>query len=145
MEERKYGCKIVDLLTIGETTVLWAKAYQKALSDRRSTITNVFLDELQNRISDAFINILGINNKQHIINATRVLYSIYKPARTDLVDFYKQIKFDLRNNPERLQQVLALFSFNSLYPSIRRGDQEAVIQLLNSIKANLVPDLKAEL
>ena len=145
MEERKYGCKIVDLLTIGETTVLWAKAYQKALSDRRSTITNVFLDGLQNRISDAFINILGINNKQHIINATRVLYSIYKPARTDLVDFYKQIKFDLRNNPERLQQVLALFSFNSLYPSIRRGDQEAVIQLLNSIKANLVPDLKAEL
>ena len=145
MEERKYSCKIVDLLTVAETTILWAKKCQTALSARRSSITVNYLDELQNRISDAFITILGINNKQHLINATHVLYSISKPARTDLVDFYKQLKFDLRNNPERLQQVLAQFSFNSLYPNIRKGDQEAVIQLLNAIKANLTPDLKAEL
>lgn len=145
MEERKYSCKNVDLLTVGETTVLWAKTYQNALLARRSSITKEYLDELQNRINDAFINILGINNRQHLINATHVLHSISKPARTDIVDFYKQIKFDLRNTPERLQQILALFSFNILYPNIRKGDQEAIIQLLNTIKANLVADLKAEL
>ena len=145
MKERKYGCKIVDLLTIGETTVLWAKTYQNALFLRRSSITNEYLDELQNKISDAFINILGNNNKQRLINSTHVLRSISKPARIDIVDFYKQIKFDLRKNPERLQQVLILFNFNNLYPNIRKGDQEAVIQLLNTIKANLSPDLKAEL
>lgn len=145
MEERKYNCKTVDLLTIGETTVLWAKTYQTALFARRSSITNEYLDKLQNKISEAFINILGSNNKQHLINATRILHSIAKPTRIDIVDFYKQIKFDLRKNPERLQQVLALFNFNSLYSNIRQGDQEAIIQLLNTIKANLSPDLKAEL
>ena len=145
MEERIYGCKTIDLLTIAETTILWAKNCQDALSARRSSITIDYLDELQHKVSDAFVNILGVNNKQQLINATHILHSIAKPARTDLVDFYKQIKFDFRKNPERLQQILALFNFNIHYPNIRKGDQEALIQLLGSIKANLAPDLKAEL
>ncbi len=69
MEERKYGCKTIDLLTIAETTILWAKNCQNALSARRSSITIEYLDELQYKVSDAFVNILGVNNKQQLINA----------------------------------------------------------------------------
>lgn len=143
--ERKFNCKAVELLIVGETIVTIAATHQAELADRRASFIPAYFDKLKTDINNAYPNILGINNKQQLKDATQLLTNIAKPASTDLVDFNKQISFDFRKDATRLKQLKSQLGFAAHYEKLKTRDQEGLIELLNTFKTSMTPTLKTEI
>lgn len=142
---RKFPCKAIELLIVGETIVTVAATHTEALAKRRAAFTPAYFDELKTNIDKAYTNVLGVDNAQQMKDATQLLGSIMKPAKNDLVDFNKQLTFDFRKNATRLNQLKDQLGFAAHYTKLKSGDQENFIQLLAKFKANMLPDTKTEI
>lgn len=142
---RKFKCKAIELLIIGETIATVAATHVEALAKRRAAFTLAYFDELKTNIDKAYTDVLGVDNAQPMKDATQLLGSMMKPAKNDLVDFNKQLTFDFRKNATRLKQLKDQLGFTTHYTKLKSGDQENFIQLLAKFKANMLADTKTEI
>ena len=142
---RKFPCKAIELLIVGETIVTLASTHTEALAKRRAAFTPAYFDELKTNIDKAYTNVLGVDNAQPMKDATQLLGGMMKPAKNDLVDFNKQLTFDFRKNATRLKQLKDQLGFTTHYAKLKSGDQENFIQLLAKFKTNMLADTKTEI
>ena len=142
---RKFPCKAIELLIVGETIVTVAATHTEALAKRRAAFTPAYFDELKTNIDKAYTNVLGVDNAQPMKDATQLLGGMMKPAKNDLVDFNKQLTFDFRKNATRLKQLKDQLGFTTHYAKLKSGDQENFIQLLAKFKTNMLADTKTEI
>ena len=142
---RKFKCKAIELLIIGETIATVAATHVEALAKRRAAFTLAYFDELKTNIDKAYTDVLGVDNAQQMKDATQLLGSMMKPAKNDLVDFNKQLTFDFRKNATRLKQLKDQLGFITHYAKLKSGDQENFIQLLAKFKTNMLADTKTEI
>jgi hypothetical protein len=142
---RKFKCKAIELLIIGETIATVAATHVEALAKRRAAFTLAYFDELKTNIDKAYTDVLGVDNAQPMKDATQLLGSMMKPAKNDLVDFNKQLTFDFRKNATRLKQLKDQLGFTTHYAKLKSGDQENFIQLLAKFKTNMLADTKTEI
>ena len=97
-QTRKFKCKAIELLIIGETIATVAATHVEALAKRRAAFTLAYFDELKTNIDKAYTDVLGVDNAQQMKDATQLLGSMMKPAKNDLVDFNQQLTFDFRKS-----------------------------------------------
>jgi len=96
---------------------------------------------LINKIDEG-INILGVDPKAELHQATKKLNLIQEPALDDLNFIKKVIPVLFKNESSDIMNQLGYTKFHK---EARRGDQEALIHLLISFEENIDGELKARI
>lgn len=114
------------------------------LSAIRTTWTAPYADELVGRIDAAISGSLGIDPKKQLREATASVVNILAPARRDVSFFKTQIDQDFKKEPAKRNEILNSLGF-AILPSVQKGNQEALLQLLSAYKTNMTAVVKQEI
>lgn len=145
MSVRKYNYKDVDMLIAAETIVNRALSEISFLAEKRPKWKDDFFPSLLQRIQNAYSNYLGIDNALQLREATKILYSIQKPALDYLTEFKIQIERDFNSDKQTRGEILNRLGFKHHYKDAKAKNQEALIELLNKFRQNLSPDLEHQI
>lgn len=139
MSTRNYNYKDVDMLLASKTIAQALKEYINDLSMVRSTWTNEYAIGYTSKIDDVIDNVLGLDKKKELRQATARLSAIQAPALRNLSFLKTQIEVDYGDKAEEMLKVLG---FTKNLRNAQRGDQEALIQLLYSFKKNMTEEMQ---
>lgn len=143
--KRAYSGKDVDMLTACATIIGHAIDNSALLIAKRPLWADPFFPNLKNRIEDAFPSLLGIDNAQAMRQATVVVTGIQAQALIDLAEFKVQIEEDFKSNRPRRDEILTTLGFTAHLKAAQNKDQEALVELLNRFKTNMIATLSAEI
>ncbi|QYS87212.1 hypothetical protein JJC03_04780 [Flavobacterium oreochromis] len=138
---RNYGGKDVDMLIACSTLIENAILYKRHLQEKRKTWTDEFFSNLQDKISKALEEHLGIDSAKDLRNATSFLETIQVMAENDLAEVKIQIIEDFKKDSVRKLEILNQLGFSSY----KKGSQEGLVQILYQFKTNLTDALRDEL
>lgn len=142
--QRKFAGKDVEMLTSAATMLNAAIDNKAKLIQHRPGWVDPFFPNLVASI-DAGFQIVGVNNKQILIEATGLVLSIFKDARKELSTFKTMVVEDFKKDKTRRDQILSVLGFTKHLKSVQSGDQEAMVQLLITFSQNLTPALETEI
>lgn len=142
---RKYKTKDVDMLTASATIIENAIANKEFLQSKRSTWADPFFENLKAQIQTTTNTFLGIDAAQQMRQATQQVLSIQAQALQDLAEFKVQIDQDFKNTPAQKTEILTQLGFPAYLKPARKGDQEALVNLLFQFKNNLTPELNNQI
>ena len=142
---RNYNYKDVDMLLASKTIIESFKANLEELSLARTNWTVEYGNKLSAKIDDAIENYLGVDSKQELRDATNTLTAIQTPALHNVSFLKTQLEIDFNDDKKKLKEILKHLGFNTYLKAAQKKDQEALIQLLYSIKKNLSGKLKEEI
>jgi len=142
---RKYKIKDVDFIITSDTIIDSAIANQAFLETKRSTWTLLFFQAIRTQIDQATQDHLGVDNAKALRAATQVVYHIVAAAFIELAELKVQIEEDFKDNPAHVAEILNTLGFNKYLFDARKGDQEALINLLFQFKTNLTQQLNDEI
>ena len=143
--KRAYTGKDVDMLTVCGTIIDHATDNKTFLVSKRANWADPFLPDIKTRISNAFSDVLGIDNAQAMRDATQVVTGIQKNALRDLAEFKVQIMEDFKSNKKRRDEILNRLGFTAHLKDAQNKDQEALIELLLQFKKNMTTALQTEI
>lgn len=142
---RIYQGKNGDMLITCSTIIENAIANQSVLIEKRPIWADPFFTKLQERINNAFSNIIGVSSAEMMKRATRQVTTIQQKALKDIIDLHVQLEVDYEDDKERLKIVLDTLGMTTLYKEAQNKSQESLIKLLYQFKTNLTEELKAEI
>lgn len=145
MAERTYSYKDVDMLTASQTMVKHFKQHQADIEAMRATWADPFITDLEAKINNAISTYLGLDPKKDQRLATLTLLELQAKALKDLALFKVNIEADYATDTNRLNWLLTNLGFNAHHTAAQKGDQEALVQLLQQYKLNMTADLKTEI
>lgn len=143
--KRAYTGKDVDMLTVCGSIIDHAIDNKTFLVSKRSNWADPFLPDIKTRISNAFSDVLGIDNAQAMRDATQIVTGIQKNALRDLAEFKVQIMEDFKSNKKRRDEILNRLGFTAHLKDAQGKDQEALIELLLQFKKNMTTALQTEI
>lgn len=143
--QRKYPIKDVEFLITSDTIINSAIANQAFLGTKRSTWTLPFFQSIETQIENAIQTYLGVDNAKQLREKSQAVFAIVKPANTLLAEVKVQIEQDFKDTPEQKSEILNTLGYTTYYAKARRGDQEALIDLLYQFKTNLTPQLASKI
>jgi hypothetical protein len=88
---------------------------------------------------------LGIDSKKNLRNASMALNEIHIPARRDVSFFKTQIEEDFKDKPNLRDELLNNLGFTKYLRDVQKGNQEALIQLLNAFRKNMNDAVRKEI
>lgn len=141
---RAYHCKDVEVLNAGSSIVDNAMANLTEILTKRPLWANPYYPDLKARINTAFSTYLGVDSAADLRSKTSILLSVTAPAKAGLSTFKIGITEDYKKDKPRLNEILNLLGYTSLWKAVNNGDQEALIQLLFQFKTNMTPSLTTE-
>jgi hypothetical protein len=144
MNPRKYNCPDVDMLVASNVVLQNFDEYKTQLIAKRKTWADPFASNLGNKISNA-LDILGINTKTEQTTSTRRLVRRQNEGLDGLTTVKIQIEVDFEDDPDTLKLMLDKLGFSRFYSDAKKGDQEAMIQLLTAFKTNMTPELRRKI
>lgn len=139
MSQRNYSYKDVVMLMTSKTIAESLQNYRSELSLVRTNWTEAYVTELKGKITTAIEDFLGLDKKQSLREATRLLNEIKTPALRNLGFIKSQIEVDFGPNAAEILRTLGLTS------DIHIMGQEELIQLLYSFKRGMTEQLKTSL
>ena len=142
---RKYRCKDVEVLTVSSAIVSTAQENLATITAKRANWIDPFFPDLKTRIDTAFQTFLGVDNAADLRAKTQLLNSIMVPAQENLSTFKINVSADFKNNKPRLEEILTTLGFNQHWAQAKKGDQQALIELLYTFKTNMSADLQSEI
>ncbi len=137
--KKKYRIKNVDMLVAASTILESAIKNKDVLQQKRSTWRDPFFDDLKTKIDMAVQVYLGYDNAKELRQATMAINEIRKSALEKLAEFKVQVMEDFKEEELRRDEIIKQLGFNDNLEKSRRGDQEALIELLYQFKANISP------
>lgn len=143
--QRKYKIKDVDFIITADTIVDSAIANQAFLETKRSTWTMPFFLTIKTQIDKATQDHLGVDNAKQLRDSTQIIYDIVSAALIELAELKVQIEEDFKDNPTQKAEILNTLGFNKYFFDARKGDQEALINLLFQFKTNLTQQINDEI
>lgn len=145
LRNRNYNCKDVDMLMASRTIAENFRANIDVLSTVRTDWTVQYADNLMTRIASAMEKNLGIDSKKNLRIASAALAEIQIPARRDVSFFKTQIDDDFKAKPQKRDELLKNLGFAKHLRNVQKGDQEALIQLLNTFRVNMNETVRKEI
>ena len=141
----KYNVKSVDFLIASDTIVDSAIANQEFLVTKRANWTMLFFLAIKTQIDKAIQDHLGVDGAKQLRESTQIVYAIVANALTELAEIKVQIEEDFKDNPTQKVEILNTLGFTPYFFNARKGDQEALINLLYQFKKNLTQQLNDEI
>lgn len=145
MAKKTYSFRDVDMLMASKTIAENFLANISELAALRTNWSEEYARDLIQRIDTSMDSWLGTDAKKDLRQATAELGKIQAPAKRDLSFFKTQIDEDFKKDPKRRDEILKKLGFNTLLKKVQMRDQEALIQLLFSMKKNMSDSLKNEI
>ena len=139
--QRKFKVKAVDFIIAADTIIDSAIANQTFLETKRANWTMPFFQAIKLQIDDATQSYLGMDSARELRLATQQVYTIQGNALTELAELKVQIEEDFKDNPIQKKEILNTLGFTAHIFNARKGDQEALIDLLFQFKTNLSSEL----
>ncbi len=146
MEETEinYNYETVDMLL---ATLIIVKAFRDNIDffEAMRTIWNPdFADALEERTENALTNLVGVNHKIKLKQATNRVMDILKDARTDLYSFKVHVKADF--GKEEAAEILDQLGYNRFYRDIQdKNNQENLMSMLNNFRNVMNDGLKEKI
>ena len=144
-ETRAYKGKDAEMLITASVIAENATANKTFLVSKRPLWADPFLPNLKAKIDLAVQTYLGADNAKSLRLSTQVLLGIEKNALKDLADFKIGIEVDFASDKPRLAEILTQLGFTLYHKTAKKGDQEALINLLFQYKTNMIPTLQTEI
>jgi hypothetical protein len=104
-----------------------------------------YVNDLISRIDKLFQEVLGVNAKIDLKNATSSLKSIEVPAKKDLSMLKLQLEEGFRKQPKKRDDILIALGSSKYYRAAQSGNQESLIALLYNIKTNLSDKMRSDI
>ena len=142
---RNYKGKDAEMLITASVITENAIANKAFLVSKRPLWADPFLPNLKAKIDLAVQTYLGADNAKSLRLSTQVLLGIEKNALKDLADFKIGIEVDFASDKPRLTEILTQLGFTLYHKTAKKGDQEALINLLFQYKTNMIPTLQTEI
>ena len=142
---RNYKGKDAEMLITASVITENAIANKAFLVSKRPLWADPFLPNLKAKIDLAVQTYLGADNAKSLRLSTQVLLGIEKNALKDLADFKVGIEVDFASDKPRLTEILTQLGFTLYHKTAKKGDQEALINLLFQYKTNMIPTLQTEI
>ncbi len=143
--QRMYKIKDVDFIITADTIINSTINNQAFLQTKRATWTLPFFEAIKTQIDQATQDHLGVDSAKELRDATQIVYTITSAALHDLAELKVQIEEDFKNNPTQQKEILNTLGFKNYFFNARKGDQEALIDLLYQFKTNLSQQLNDEI
>lgn len=144
-KNRKYNYSDLNMSLAAKIIAASFKANLSELGTVRSNWIPEYADDLGLRIDGVIKNYLTIDKKKKLRDASRVLKKLMAPAKAGLASFKKQVSADNNLEKEKFDEYLIHLGFSKHLAAVQKGDQEALIALLNIFEKNMTPELKAEI
>lgn len=142
---RAYKGKDAEMLITASVVTENAIANKTFLVSKRPLWADPFLPNLKAKIDLAVQTYLGADNAKTLRLSTQLLLGIEKNALKDLADFKIGIQVDFTSDKPRLTEILTQLGFTLYHATAKKGDQEALINLLYQFKTNMIPTLITEI
>lgn len=139
---RNYNTKDVDMLMASRTIATNLSNNLADLSLARANWTADYVTTLQTKIDNAIETYLGLDKKKELRDATTFVLSIQTSAKREIAFLKTQIEVDF---PDTKDDILKALGFDTNYRDVQKNNQEALIQLLYSIKKGMTDELKAQI
>lgn len=142
LASRTYKCKDVEMLMASKTIL---KSFGTNLSDLsmvRSNWTPEYASTLDTEVDAAIDNYLGLDKKKDQRNATASLIAIQEPALRNLGFIKTQIEVDF---PKQSKEIIKSLGYNKYLLDARKGNQEALTQLLYAFAKGMDGALTAKI
>lgn len=104
----------------------------------RSNWGGHYVDDLENRIDDVIENYWG----KELRDASAKLSALQTPAICDLSFIKTQIEVDFGKD---VKEIIKKLGFDKSLWAVQKGDQEALIQLLYTLKKGLTDELRTQI
>ena len=140
-----YNVKSVDFLIASDTIIDSAIANQEFLVTKRANWTLLFFQAIKTQIDKAIQDHLGVDGAKQLRAASQIVYTIVAKAIIELAEIKVQIEEDFKDNPTQKVEILNTLGFTPYFFDARKGDQEALINLLFQFKTNLTRPLNDEI
>lgn len=137
----KYNVKTVDFLIASDTIIDSAITNQTFLETKRATWNMAFFQDIKAQINQAVQIHLGLDSAKQLRDASQIVYTIVSNSLTELAEVKVQIEEDFKNTPSEKIEILNTLGFTKYFFNARKGDQEALINLLFQFKTNLTQEL----
>jgi hypothetical protein len=142
---RLYKGKDAEMLITTSVITENAITNKTFLVSKRPLWADPFLPNLKAKIDAAVQTYLGIDNAKSLRLATQALLSIEKNVLKDLAEFKVGIEVDFTSDKPRLKELLIQLGFTVYHKAAKKGDQEALINLLFQFKTNMITTLQTEI
>ncbi|MCY1722394.1 hypothetical protein OU798_18740 [Prolixibacteraceae bacterium Z1-6] len=139
---RTFKCKDVEMLMASKTILKSFSTNLTDLSMVRTNWTPEYASALEEEVDAAIDTYLGLDKKKQLRSATAILMAIQEPALHDLSFLKTQIEVDFGNDAKEIVKTLG---YNTYLKDARKGDQEALTQLLYAFAKGMTDTLKAEI
>ena len=141
----KYNVKTVDFLIASDTIIDSAIANQPFLETKRATWKMAYFQDIKTQINQAIQNHLGLDSAKELRESSQVVYTIVAQALVALAEVKVQIEEDFKDTPSQKIEILNTLGFSNYFFNARKGDQEALINLLYQFKTNLTQTLNDQI
>lgn len=142
--QRLYKGKDVEMLITASVIIENAITNKTFLISKRPTWEDPYFAGIKTAIDTTVQTHLGADNAKALRIATQALLSIEKNSLTDLAEFKVGIQVDYASDKPQLAELINQLGFKSYHNTARKGDQEALINLLFQFKTNMTPNLQNE-
>lgn len=145
MTTRNYPYSDALMLAGGKMIAANLRCCIKELSVIRSLWTRSYITDLDNRLDNAFSEILGFSLPNVLQFLKFDIYDSLQKAAFDLNCLKIQIEVDFQTNPEKKSSCLATLGFTMYQKKLTTLSEEELICLLEHFAFNLSAGLRAEL
>lgn len=144
MKPRNYPVRDVDMLMAASTIVENATEAKDFLVEKRPAWADPFLPDLQQRISNAFVNILGLRSVHELRRITQNVYTLMEKVLKQIAELKVQLRVDYADDKENLALLLDKMGIGKTSPKYRNS-QENLVETLQRIQNTITPELRSEL
>lgn len=142
---RVYTIKDVDMIVGAKTVAENFITHKDQIIPRRSVWADPFIEDFATRIDSAAEEYLGLDTKKDLKAATGQVVSLGAAALKDLGFLKIQIEADFDSDKKEMKQILNKLGFNGTYKLAKRGDQQALTQVLFKFKKGMTDEMKTTL
>jgi len=141
----KFNCKVVEVLTVGETITAHAITFSADIIKERPSWSNNYLLDMQTSIQGGYQKYLGVDKTKALRMATLNVLNIQSLSLDFFSKFKLQLDIDYDNSTARKKEILKTLGFSAYYADAASGNQESLVSLLNQFKENMTADLETEI
>jgi len=140
-----YNGNHVEMITVSDIVSHNALAQMAVLQENDANITPKVVNDLQADIAKNMAKLLGTDKAKILRQKTQDVNSVQSQALPTLQFVKDRVDAKYKEDATRHNEILNSLGYKTYLLDARKGDQEALVQLLFRYQQNMTKDLKDEL
>lgn len=145
LRKNDYNGSHVEMLTVGDVVCQNALDQMTVLQENDTNITPTVVNTLQSDITKNLGRLLGTDKAKSLRIKTQEINKVQMLALPALQFVKDRVDAKYKDDKTQHDEILNSLGFNTYHATARKGDQEALVQLLFCYQQNLTRSLKEEL